>query len=451
MKRSFFVLIAILLFISCKKEKPDNDNIIPPPPDDTTSFVIPEPEDIVMYEINLRAFSNTGDFQGIINRMDEIKALGINVIWLMPVHPIGEINSVNSPYSVKNYKEVNPEFGSLSDFKTLVEEAHERNIAVIMDWVANHTAWDNPWITNTDWYTKDDQGNITHPPGTNWLDVADLNYLNPDMRLAMIDALKFWISTADIDGYRCDAADMVPNDFWKQAIDSVNKSTEKEVIWLAEGINTGLPSSGFQIIFSWQFYSQLKSVIRDGNSATSLVSVHYMETNPLADGKYRLRFTTNHDESAWDATPMAIFGGEQGALAASVAAIYLGGIPMIYSSQEVGTVQTVPFFSNQPINWALNPDMLQAYKDIIAFYNESEALRNGDMVSYSTTDVLAFTRKYELNEVFVMDNLRDQALTYDIPDEYKNLNWKDAFTDSLMTLEGAIELKAYGYIVLVSQ
>jgi len=449
MRRSLFFLIVILLIISCKKEKSDNDNIIPPPPDDTTSFVLPEPEDIVMYEINLRAFSNTGDFQGIINRLDEIKALGINVIWLMPVHPIGEINSVNSPYSVKNYKEVNPEFGSLSDFKTLVEEAHERNIAVIMDWVANHTAWDHPWIENTEWYTKDNQGNITHPPGTNWLDVADLNYLNWDMRLAMIDALKYWVNATDVDGYRCDAADMVPNDFWKQAIDSVNKTTEKELIWLAEGVNTGLPAAGFQIIFSWQFYSQLKSVIRDGNSATSLVSVHYMETNPLADGKYRLRFSTNHDESAWDATPMTIFGGKEGALAASVATICLGGIPMIYSSQEVGTVQNVPFFSNQPINWTQNPDMLQAYKDIIAFHNESEAIRKGDMVSYSTTDVLAFTRKYELNEVFVIDNLRDQALTYDLPDEYENLYWKDAFSGSLMTLEGAIELEAYEYIVLM--
>ena len=371
MRRTIFFLLILTFFISCKKENNDNDDIIPPPPDDTTSFVIPETEDIVMYEINLRAFSSTGDFQGIMNRLDEIKSLGINVIWLMPVHPIGEINSVNSPYSVKNYKEVNPEFGSLNDFKTLIKEAHQLKMAVIMDWVANHTAWDNPWIVNTDWYTKDDQGNITHPPGTNWLDVADLNYLNWDMRMAMIDAMKYWVTTAEVDGFRCDAADMVPVDFWKQAIDSLDHHTEKNLVWLAEGANTGLPAAGFQMIFSWQFYSQLKSVFQEGNSASSLVSVHYMETNPLPDGKQRLRFTTNHDESAWDATPMTLFGGKQGALSASVAAICLGGVPLIYSSQEVGTSSTVPFFSNQPINWSQNPDMLQAYKDLLALYNNS--------------------------------------------------------------------------------
>ena len=448
MRRTIFFLLILTFFISCKKENNNNDDIIPPPPDDTTSFVIPETEDIVMYEINLRAFSSTGDFQGIMNRLDEIKSLGINVIWLMPVHPIGEINSVNSPYSVKNYKEVNPEFGSLNDFKTLIKEAHQLKMAVIMDWVANHTAWDNPWIVNTDWYTKDDQGNITHPPGTNWLDVADLNYLNWDMRMAMIDAMKYWVTTADVDGFRCDAADMVPVDFWKQAIDSLAHHTEKNLVWLAEGANTGLPAAGFQMIFSWQFYSQLKSVFQEGNSASSLVSVHYMETNPLPDGKQRLRFTTNHDESAWDATPMTLFGGKQGALSASVAAICLGGVPLIYSSQEVGTSSTVPFFSNQPINWSQNPDMLQAYKDLLALYNNSKPLRKGDLTSFSNNDVLAFTRGFENEEVLVINNLRDHSVTFSLPDSLKNTIWINAFDNSSIPLGESISLGNYEYIIL---
>ena len=176
-----------------------------------------------MYEVNERAFSTSGNLQGVINRLDSIKALGVNVIWLMPIHPIGTINSVNSPYSVKNYFGVNTEFGTLTDLRELVEEAHNRNMAIILDWVANHTAWDNPWIDSTKWYTQDGNGNIISPAGTNWADVADLNYSSQNMRLEMIKAMRYWILTANIDGFRCDAADMVPYDFWQQAISKLKE------------------------------------------------------------------------------------------------------------------------------------------------------------------------------------------------------------------------------------
>jgi len=443
MKWVFFVLIAGVILVSCKKE--NNHDPIIPPPDDTVAFVIPATEDIVMYEVNLRALRQSGDLQGVIDRLDETKALGINVIWLMPIHPIGEINSVNSPYSVKNYTEVNPEFGSLNDLKTLAREAHKLNMAVIMDWVANHTAWDNPWIVNTDWYTQDGQGNIISPPGTNWADVADLDYSNQAMRLAMIEAMEYWVTFAEIDGFRCDAADMVPVDFWKQAIDSVNRSTEKDLIWLAEGGNSNLFSAGFEMNYSWNFYNKIKQVFNENHSVLTLITVHAGETGSLPAGAGKLRFTTNHDESAWDATPMVIFGGEQGALAASVATICLGGVPLIYGSQEVGTEANVPFFSNQPVNWSQHPEMLQAYKDILAFYNSSEALRKGDWTSYSTEDVLAFTRKDGMEEVFVMDNLRDRVVSYTIPVGFKNTVWMDVVSNSSVTLVDILEMPGYKY------
>jgi alpha-amylase len=207
MKKIIVILLIISVFFSCNKEKPDNNNN-PPPPDDTTSFVIPKIEDIVMYEVNIRAFSTNGDFQGIISRLNEIKALGVNVIWLMPIHPVGTINSVNSPYCVKNYKEVNPEFGTINDFKMLINKAHDLEMAVILDWVANHTSWDNPWIENKNWYTQDGEGNIIHPAGTNWQDVADLNFNSQEMRQEMIASMLFWVATAGVDGFRCDAADL---------------------------------------------------------------------------------------------------------------------------------------------------------------------------------------------------------------------------------------------------
>jgi glycosidase len=446
MKKLIIFLLFGMLFYACTK--PDSDRHIVPPNDDTTSFSIPLTEDIVMYEVNLRALTATGDIAGVMGRLNEIKTLGINVIWLMPIHPIGEINSVNSPYSVKNYKAVNPEFGTTSDLLTLVKKAHQLDMAVIIDWVANHTAWDNPWIANTDWYTQDGQGNIISPPGTNWADVADLNYSNQVMRLSMIDAMEYWVSSVDIDGFRCDAADMVPVDFWIQAIDSVNKITKKDLIWLAEGGSNNLFSAGFQMNYSWTFYSKLKDVFNSNQSASTLVTVHNQEYSGLPAGKQKLRFTTNHDESAWDATPMTLFGGEKGALAASVAAIYLGGVPMIYGSQEVGVPGTIPFFSNSTIDWSAHPEMLQAYKDMLNFYDSSAALKKGDLTSFASADVLAFTRKYEQEEVFVIDNLRNANVSYDIPAGLENSVWLDAFDGREMMLGSTIELEPYRYFVL---
>ena len=193
-KNLFVLLFLTIILISCKEG--ENPLVESPVTQDTTTVYgtpfqnVPAIEDIVMYEVNERAFSTAGNLQGVTIRLDSIKALGINVIWLMPIHPIGEINSVNSPYCVKNYLAVNSEFGTLTDLRMLVEEAHNRNIAVILDWVANHTAWDNPWIDSTNWYTKDGNGNIISPAGTNWADVADLNYNSKNMRLAMIEAMK---------------------------------------------------------------------------------------------------------------------------------------------------------------------------------------------------------------------------------------------------------------------
>lgn len=446
MRNILIYLIFCLFLFSCQKEPSDNHII--PPPGDTTTFVIPKTENIVMYEVNLRAFSTTADFKGVTGRLDEIKALGINVIWLMPIYPVGQINSVNSPYCVRNYKEVNPEFGSMNDFKELVNKAHDLDMAVVLDWVANHTSWDNPWISNKDWYTQDGNGNIISPPGTNWQDVADLNYSNLTMRLNMIDAMKYWVTSTDIDGFRCDAADMVPFDFWKQAIDSLEEADKKDLILLAEGSRIDHFTAGFQMNYSWDFYRKIKEVFRQNAAASSLFAVHNAEYAGLPGGKQKLRFTTNHDESAWDATPMVLFNGEKGALAASVITIYLGGVPLIYGSQEVGVEENIPFFSNSPINWSLHPGMLQAYKDIIKIHNNSDALKKGSLVNYPDPDVVVFKRSFEQKEVLVMVNVRSSALTYNLAADLQNTTWIDAFDSSNVTLSAGVDLENYEYRVL---
>jgi glycosidase len=441
-----YLLIFIAAFLlACKEDTPPSDNVTPDQPD-TLFTHVPDTREIIMYEVNERAFSQTGDFNGITQRLDEIKALSVNVIWLMPIHPIGKINTVNSPYCVKNYLEVNPEFGTLSDFKNLIKEAHQRDIAVIIDWVANHTAWDNLWISNASWYTQIN-GEIVHPQGTNWQDVADLNFDNAEMRDAMISAMKFWIEDINIDGFRCDAADWIPFDFWQQAITALESIPDRKLILVAEGARDDHFTAGFQMNYAWDFYNQIKNVF-DTQGASWLFSTHNTEYNGIPAGKHKLRFTTNHDESAWDATPMTLFNGEKGAIAASVITIYLGGVPMLYGSQEVGQVNTVPFFSNSPINWNQHPEMLAAYKELLAYFNQSETMKTGTMTSFPHSDIVAFKKILDSEEILVMVNVRNNTETYSLPASIQNTTWMNVFTNESVSLETEISFESYSYLVL---
>lgn len=446
MKFFWYIPLILILLLSCSKKEGSSE--AEPTPEPEVAFEIPETGDIIMYEVNLRAFSSRGDLQGVINGLDHIKSLGVNVIWLMPIHPIGEINSVNSPYSVKNYQEVAAEYGSLNDLISLVEKSHDKNIAVILDWVANHTAWDHTWITNIDWYTQDENGNIISPEGTNWLDVADLNFDNPDMRVEMINAMRFWVETAGVDGFRCDAADMIPFDFWEQALATLDEASDKELIFLAEGARTDHFSAGFDLNFSWNYYSKLKNVFNGVSTPTILYAIQQQSYNNIPAGKHKLRFTTNHDESAWDATPMVLFNGKNGALAASVITIYMGGVPLIYNGQEVGVTDNIPFFSNSPINWALNPDMLESYKNLFEFYATSAVVKKGELVTFSHPTVVAFTRTQGTDVVLVIVNTRNENTSYTLPDELVNTNWINALSGNAMNFNTEIEMSPYEYIIL---
>lgn len=447
-----FLFFILLLALSCGKE--EVTPVTPPGNNDTTKPYygtpfenMPPVEDIVMYEVNLRAFSVSGDLQGVINRLDNLKDLGINVIWLMPIHPIGEINSVNSPYSVKDYKAVSPEYGSLQDLRKLTDEAHARDMAVILDMVANHTAWDNPWISNKSWYTQDASGNIVHPPGTNWLDVADLNFDNHDMRQSMISVMKYWILEANIDGYRCDYADGVPADFWKQALDTLANIPNRDYLFLAEGTRANHFSVGFDLIYGWDFYGTMKNVF-NGVDASNLINVHVNEYSNTPAGKQRLRFTTNHDESAWDATPMVLFEGKEGALAASVVTIFMGGVPMLYTGQEVGTVENVPFFSNSVIQWDDNPDMLQLYKDLLNFYNQSDVARKGLNTYFPDNDVICFKKILDDEVLLIIANLQGNQLVYLLPDDLKNTSWTNVFNEEQVSFQNILQMDAYEYLIL---
>ena len=408
---------------------------------------VPIPADIVMYEINPGAFSVTGDFNGITARLDSIKSLGINTIWIMPIFPIGILKSIGSPYCVQNYLEVNPDYGTPDDYRNLVSEAHSRNMAVIMDWVGNHTSWDNPWIQNKSWYTQDANGNIISPAGTNWTDVADLNYNNADMRQAMISAMKFWVLTANIDGFRCDAADYIPFDFWQQAIDTLQNMKGRNFILLAEGVRSDHFTAGFQLNYAWDFLTTLKNVFISGSRASQLIATNNSEYTTVPAGKRKLRFTTNHDESGI-ATPIQLFNGKQGALAASVITITLQGAPLLYCGQEVGVSNRFMYSSQRPIDWSMNPDMRNTYRQILTFYNVSNALRNGTLQTFNDSDIIAFNKTYLNENVVVIVNCRNKLISYPLPSSLVNSTWTNALDNSATTLSTLLALQPYQFYIL---
>jgi glycosidase len=446
-----FVLFSITVIVisSCGEENIQN------PPVNNDGYTqygvpmksVPSTDSIAMYEINLRAFSQSGNIEGIISRLDELKSLNINTLWLMPIYSQGVEKSVNSPYCIRNYKEVSSEYGTLADLRKLTTLAHERKMAVIMDWVANHTSWDNVWISNKTWYSQDANGNIIQPPGTNWTDVADLNFENAKMRDAMIDAMKYWVLEANVDGFRCDYADGVPFDFWKQAIDSLNNIKNRKLILLAEGSRKDHYQAGFQMTYGWDYYSKLKSVWK-GENAQNIMTVNTNEYSGLADGKHKLRFTTNHDESAWDASPITLFNGKNGALAASVSTIFMGGVPLIYTGQEVGRSGTTPFFTKSPVDWSANSEMYAEYKNLMKAYFEVNVPKLKSLQNYSTQDVLIFKRFSGNKEVLVFINVRNKSVNLTLPIALVNSEWKNALNNQILNLANTLALTNYQYYIL---
>lgn len=448
----FLALVALGCGSDPAAPKPGQPDPVEEPKQYGVPFsAVPDPGDVVLYEINIRAFSEAGNFQGVIDRLDYIKSLGINTIWLMPIHPVGEIRSaggLGSPYAVKNYLEVNTEFGDLEKLRELVEEAHNRNISVILDWVANHTSWDNPWIKEKSWYTTDASGNIIIPPGTNWQDVAELNYNNGDMRAAMIHAMKYWVMEANVDGFRCDAVDFVPTDFWKTAIEKLTALPQRKLILLAEGGKQDNFTAGFQMNYAWDFYTNIKQVYTTNKAASSIFSTHQAEYNSIPAGKVKLRYTTNHDESAWEATPIEVFGSTNAALSASAITLFTSAAPLLYSSQEVGQIDKLAFFTRDPIDWSANADMVQAYTKLLSIYNGTEAFKEGALFSYAHNDAAIFTRQFGTEEYFIAVNVRNSQTEIPLAAALQNSAWTNMLDNQAYNSTTSITLSPYQYLVL---
>jgi len=417
---------------------------------DSTAFST-SAQDLAIYEVNLRAF-NGATFVQFTPQLDSIKRLGCNTVWFMPIHPVGVLKSVGqmgSPYAVRNYTATGAEYGTVNEFKALVAQAHARKLNVLIDWVANHTAWDNAWVTDhPDWYTKNAAGEIIPPAGTSWNDVADLDYTSAAMRQEMIKSMKFWVTDVGVDGFRCDAADMVPASFWKQALDTLKAVPRaRPLIFLAEGSRAEQLTSGHQLLYGWDFYEVLKKLYKSRARITDLYATNTAENAGTFAAGQRLRYTTNHDESAWSSTPMALFGGKAGALSASCIAVGLGGAPLIYTGQEVGTTLLTPFFTKSTINWAANPDMKKAYRLLLNFRAKHPALRRGALQTYPDINFVAFTRTLGTEQVLVLVNVRNETQTFTVPSALSGPTWQTPAAGSEQ-LPAALTLPPYGYKIL---
>jgi len=451
--------LVFLLLLSCSKS-PSVAPAPPSPPDTTTSTTpslpaqygtpftgVPDPRDVSIYQVNMRAFSATHDFQGVINRLDQIKALGVNVIYLMPVYPVGVYKSVNSPYCIRSLDSVGSEFGTLSDLRNLVDGAHSRNMAVILDWVVNQTSWDHPWITqHPDWYLRDGSGNIEALAG--YSDVAALNFSSTAMRSAMILAMESWVFRANIDGFRCDYADNPPIDFWQQTIDTLRNITSHQLLLLAEGTRSANYGAGFNYNFGFQFYGNLQPILQ-GSPVTLIDASDSIEYVGATGTQQIVRYLTNHDVDGTDGAPVTRLDGIPGSTAAFVVVAYRKGVPFVYNGTEVAFPTPIVFpFTSVTIDWTINPGVTAAYSQIIAFRNSSIAIRRGTLTSYDNNDVCAFTKTSGDSSAAVLVNLRNATITYPVPAALVGTAWTNAWDGTAVNLGTTVVLAPYQYMVL---
>jgi glycosidase len=416
-----------------------------------------------IYEVNVRQFSKEGNLNAITKDLQRIKDLGIDIIWLMPIHPISvekRKGTLGSNYAVSDYKAVNPEFGTLDEFKALVKKAHDLGMKVILDWVPNHTGFDHVWIKeHPEYYTQNEKGEIIDPinPETGeswgWTDVADLNYNSKEMRAAMIDAMKYWVVEAGVDGYRCDVAHQVPDDFWKDCIQSLRK-VRSDLYFLAEGeVPSQRNECGFDADYGWAFKGYCNEIAKGERQVTELNDYLRIDRDTFKKG-YHMNFTTNHDENAWEGTVFERLGDAH--LTFAVLAFTFEGMPLVYSGQEAGLNKRLKFFEKDPIDWGTYKYQ-DFYSTLLRFKKDNPALWNGEFgaepVYVPTKDandkVYCYVREKEGNKVFVVLNLKGTEVKTTLPKAVHAGDYTELFSKAKASFKGddALTLKPYEYKV----
>ncbi len=384
-------------------------------------------DEAIIYEVNVRQYTKEGTFEAFSTNLQRLKDMGVNTLWFMPIYSISQLNkkgSLGSYYSIQDYTSINSEFGNMEDFKKLVDEAHNMGFTVILDWVANHTGWDHSWITeHPEYYVKDASGNIISPIGQGWDDVAQLDYSKTEVRKAMIDAMKYWITEADIDGFRCDFTQGVPVDFWNEARTELD--TLKDIYMLAEDgtQSNSYLISAFDSDYNFGLYDTFVSVAKGGKHAKDL---QYKISQKLPDGAFTMNFIENHDKNSSDGSLEERFGKDSiGALTTLI--FTLKGAPLIYSGQEEGITKTLEFFEKDQIPFSTYEyaPLLTTLADI---KSSNDVLNNNtgadvEIIDNGNDDILVFSRANDSSDITVIINLSDDK---------QSLNLKDIKGDILL-------------------
>lgn len=411
----------------------------------------------VIYEVNLRQFSQEGTFKSFEKEIPRLKGMGVEILWFMPIHPIGvkeRKGSLGSYYSVQDYTAVNPEHGTMDDFKAMVKKIHENGMRVIIDWVANHTAADSKWSKeHPEFFTKNDKGEFV-PPVADWSDVIDLNFDVPGTRRAMIDAMKFWLTETGIDGFRCDVAEMVPLDFWVSATKEL-RALNPDVFMLAEGENAGLHVA-FDMTYTWSFFHEMNKIAKGVDKPEAIDRYLSRISKEYVPNAYRMYFTSNHDENSWNGTEYERMGA--GAQTFAVLCATLPGMPLVYSGQESALDRRLKFFDKDVIDWK-NYQLQDFYTRLLKLKRSHPALQRSELNSSfqkmskpEDPFVYAYSRGDGNKKVLVILNLSAQIHAFD-PMTIPSGSYRELFTDAFIKGENlkGMELKAWEYKVLIEE
>jgi glycosidase len=446
------ILVALTIF-GCSTKSPKKE-VIP----FVSEVVHPDwSKNSVLYEVNVRQYTPEGTFNAFAGHLPRLKKLGVDILWLMPINPIGIKNrkeALGSYYSVKDYTDVNPEFGTLEDFKKLVEKSHELGFHVIIDWVPNHSSWDNKLaVEHPDWYVKDASGSFTPPIGTDWTDVIQFDWKNKELQDYMIKALSFWVELG-VDGFRVDHPHKTPYEFWDRARVELNKI--KPVFMLAENEEqTDFMKNGFDMSYAWELHHLMNKIAQGKDSLKSLNKYYLKERSVFPQNVYRMVFMDNHDENSWNGTINSRMGDAQKAFA--VFMFTTQGVPLLYNGQEVCLDKSLKFFVRDTIKWD-SCSLTGFYTDLIKMKKANVSLWNGEsggamemIKTNKDNKVFAYYREKEENRVIVFLNLSKKNVaikpdTKNIDGEYTNF-----FTGEKtgLPLTDSLRLEPWGYRVFV--
>lgn len=412
-----------------------------------------------LYELNVRQFSEEGNFKAIEKQLPRLKKLGIDIIWLMPIHPIGQAHrkgTLGSYYSVKDYYGINAEFGNAEDFRNLVNAIHDHGMYVILDWVANHTSWDNDLVEkHPDWYMKSRKGTFQSTRWRDYDDIIEFDYKNSDLRKYMTDALKFWITEYNIDGYRCDIASFIPLDFWENAraeLDAI-----KPVFMLAEAEDKELHRKAFDATYNWNLWNILHKIATTETSIKSLTEAYIAEHVSIFPKEgMRMNFIDNHDKNSWEGNQYSNFG--DALKAAIVFTVLMDGIPLIYNGQEAGLNRSLEFFEKDPIEWK-NHEIETLYSTLFYLKHQNQALWNGNhggeivrVINDRMDQVISFVREKNGDKVISFINLSRDILVVQFDTSFDSGLYTNLFTGEKQKISETfiLTMNPWDYVVLHS-